>query len=125
MEKKPKIRKGKIVEKGWGHELHIENNEDYCGKLLVFNKGKKFSMHYHIEKYETWFIQKGKLLFRWINPEDAEIIENILNKGDIVTIYQGISHQLEALEDSCIFETSTQDKIEDSYRVWKGDSQES
>ena len=111
------------VTKGWGHELHIENNQDYCAKLLVFNKGKKFSMHYHVEKYETWYIQKGKLIFRWINPQNADIIEDELKEGDIVTIYQGISHQLEALEDSIIFETSTQDKIEDSYRVWKGNSQ--
>ena len=123
MEKLPKVKKGKYVRKGWGHELHIENNEDYCGKLLVFNKGNKFSMHYHVEKYETWFIQKGKLTFRWIHPSNANIIEDILQEGDIVTIYQGIAHQLEALEDSTIFETSTQDKIEDSYRVWKGDSQ--
>ena len=35
----------------------------------------------------------------------------------------GAKKQLEALEDSIIFETSTQDKIEDSYRVWKGNSQ--
>ena len=123
MEKLPKITQGKFVKKGWGNELHIENNHDYCGKLLVFNKGKKFSMHYHVEKYETWYIQKGKLIFKWINPQNADIIENKLTEGDIVTIYQGISHQLEALEDSIIFETSTQDKIEDSYRVWKGNSQ--
>lgn len=123
MDKTPKIKKGKYVSKGWGHELHIENNEDYCGKLLVFNKGKKFSMHYHIEKYETWFIQKGKLKFTWINPKEANNHEDILKEGDIVTIYQGIAHQLEAIEDSIIFETSTQDRIEDSYRVWKGDSQ--
>lgn len=123
MEKKPKITQGKIVNKGWGHELHIENNEDYCGKLLVFNKGKKFSMHYHIEKYETWFVSKGKLKFTWINPEDASLNLDYLEEGCIVTIYQGISHQLEALEDSIIFEISTQDKLEDSYRVWKGDSQ--
>jgi mannose-6-phosphate isomerase-like protein (cupin superfamily) len=74
MEKLPSIIKGKYVEKGWGHELHIENNNDYCGKLLVFNKGKKFSMHYHVEKYETWFIQKGKLRFKWINPSNANIV---------------------------------------------------
>ena len=123
MHRLPKIRKGKTVEKGWGFELHIENNEDYCGKLLVFKEGSKFSMHYHVEKYETWFVQEGKFIFRWINPATAETVEDILNRGDIVTIYQGISHQLEALEDSVIFETSTQDKTEDSFRVWKGDSQ--
>ena len=109
MWKLPEITKGKFVKKGWGNELHIENNCDYCGKLLIFNNGKKFSMHYHVEKYETWYIQKGKLIFRWINPQNADIIEDELKEGDIVTIYQGISHQLEALEDS--------------YRVWKGNSQ--
>ena len=41
MKKLPKITQGKFVTKGWGNELHIENNNDYCGKLLVFNKGKK------------------------------------------------------------------------------------
>ena len=81
MEKLPSIIKGKYVEKGWGHELHIENNNDYCGKLLVFNKGKKFSMHYHVEKYETWFIQKGKLRFKWINPSNANIVEDVLEEG--------------------------------------------
>ena len=123
MEKTPVIKKGKRVAKGWGHELHIENNKDYCGKLLVFNKGKKFSMHYHVDKYETWYVQEGKLKFHWINPQTADIITNTLTQGDIVTIYQGIAHQLEAITDAIIFETSTYDAIEDSYRAWKGDSQ--
>ena len=123
MEKIPKIVKGKTVNKGWGYELHIENNNDYCGKLLVFNKGAKFSMHYHVEKYETWYVQSGELKFRWIDPKSADIIEQLLGPQDIVTIYQGIAHQLEAVEDSIIFETSTTDKVEDSFRVWKGDSQ--
>ena len=30
------------IPKGWGHELIIENNELYCGKLLVFKKGAKY-----------------------------------------------------------------------------------
>jgi len=123
MEKKPIIRQGEYVPKGWGHELHIENNKDYCGKLLVFEKGKKFSMHYHVNKYETWYVQSGTFNFHWIDPQTAEVITDTLTKGDIVTIYQGIAHQLEALTDAIIFETSTHDAVEDSYRAWKGDSQ--
>ena len=26
------------IPKGWGHEIIFENNEKYCGKLLVFKK---------------------------------------------------------------------------------------
>ena len=46
-----------------------------------------------------------------------------IQPGDIVTVYQGIAHQLEAMSDGVIFETSTFDAVEDSYRVEKGDSQ--
>ena len=123
IQKNPVIRKGKTVQKGWGHELHIENNKDYCGKLLVFEAGKKFSMHYHVNKYETWYVQEGMLKFYWIDPKTAEVIEDKLTPGDIVTIYQGIAHQLEAVTDCIIFETSTHDAVDDSYRAWPGDSQ--
>tara|TARA_R110001632_G_scaffold160297_5_gene278622 strand:+ start:1608 stop:1994 length:387 start_codon:yes stop_codon:yes gene_type:complete len=115
--------KESFVKKGWGHELHIENNEHYCAKLLVFDKGKKFSMHYHLDKYETWFVSQGRLKFTWIDPDNADQVVQELNAGDVVTIYQGIAHQLEALEESVIFETSTHDRAEDSFRVSKGDSQ--
>ena len=124
MDKKPKITSGTVVSKGWGREIHIANNENYCGKLLVFEKGKKFSMHYHIDKYETWYVQQGLFNFTWIDPETADTHIKRLGRYDVVTIYQGIAHQLEALEDSIIFEVSTHDRVEDSYRVLKGDSQQ-
>ena len=37
----------KIVEKGWGRETWLHNDEKYCGKILFFNAGKKCSLHYH------------------------------------------------------------------------------
>ena len=120
---RPQITHGKFTHKGWGHELHIENNKDYCAKLLVFKEGKKFSMHYHLDKYETWYVREGKFKFTWIDPKDAERVEETLETGDVVTIHKGLAHQLEALKDGVIFETSTHDKVEDSYRVEKGDSQ--
>ena len=36
---KPNVRRGTEVKKGWGKEIIIENNDQYCGKLLIFNKG--------------------------------------------------------------------------------------
>ena len=32
------IVKPKIVDKVWGQEIWIHNDEEYCGKLLRFNK---------------------------------------------------------------------------------------
>ena len=51
----------KYVEKGWGNEKWIVNCPEYCGKILFFNKGKRCSCHYHLLKYETFYIQSGRI----------------------------------------------------------------
>ena len=120
---KPKVCEGCKVPKGWGEELIIENNEMYCGKLLIFKKGCRFSMHYHLIKDETWYVDKGEFIYRWIDTETAETIEQKLKVGDVVRQRVGQPHQLIALTDGTIFEVSTQHFDEDSYRVVKGDTQ--
>jgi quercetin dioxygenase-like cupin family protein len=111
------------VPKGWGHEVVFENNELYCGKLLCFKAGAKFSMHYHLIKDETWYVKEGTFIYRYIDTRNAEVDETTLREGDTVRQMPGQPHQLEALTDGVIFEVSTQHFDTDSYRVWKGDSQ--
>jgi len=118
---KSKKIESKIVKKGWGKEIWFVNNDEYCGKILCFDKGKKFSMHYHVEKKETWYIAKGKFLFSWICPQKGIVYNEYLNIGDVITNERGEAHQMEALEDSEIFEVSTFHKDSDSYRIEKGD----
>ena len=120
---KPIVCEGCKVPKGWGEELIIENNEMYCGKLLIFKAGCKFSMHYHMIKDETWYVDKGEFLYRWIDTETAEVHEEHLKPGDVVRQRPGQPHQLEAKTEGTIFEVSTTHFDSDSYRVWKGDSQ--
>lgn len=119
----PKIKKTECckIPKGWGHELVIVNNEKYCGKILVFKQGFSFSMHYHLIKQETWYVNKGSFIFTWIDTDTGIKNEMDLNVGDVVTIPIGQPHQLRAKEDSEIFEISTQHFDSDSYRIWKGD----
>lgn len=113
--------KPQIVEKGWGHEKVIYNGETYCGKILSFKEGKKFSLHYHLEKHETWYVIKGKLSLTWIDPIVGKWDGFDLNVGDCVSIHQGVPHQLFAYEDSEVMEVSTPHKDSDSYRIQKGD----
>jgi mannose-6-phosphate isomerase-like protein (cupin superfamily) len=116
-----KIKQPKRVEKKWGHELWIHNDNQYCGKLLVFtHSGNKFSMHYHMLKNETWYVQEGAFQFDWIDTESAERCYTQLQKGDVVYIEKGLPHQLTALTDnSIVFEVSTQHFDEDSYRIYR------
>lgn len=115
------VIKPKKVEKQWGYELWIHNDEEYCGKLLVFEKeGNKFSMHYHLKKKETWYVQQGSFNFLWIDVENGILQSKIIISGESVLIERGLPHQLIALEDnSTIFEVSTQHFDEDSYRIYR------
>ena len=112
----------KFVKKGWGYEKWIINKDLYCGKLLFFNKGKKCSWHYHVEKDEVFYLQSGKMIVRYSEQDNIEECETIiLEPGMNFYIYPGLRHQMEALEDSELFEFSTEHFDEDSYRVIKGD----
>tara|TARA_R110001583_G_scaffold88338_1_gene229233 strand:+ start:2418 stop:2801 length:384 start_codon:yes stop_codon:yes gene_type:complete len=112
----------KYVEKGWGYERWIVNKPEYCGKLLFFEQGKRCSWHFHKEKDEVFYIQSGKILVKYSNSDELEEAEEItLEKGDNFYVYVGLRHQMIALEDTELFEFSTQHFDEDSYRIIKGD----
>lgn len=112
----------KIVPKGWGYEYHIVNKEEYCGKLLVFRSGKKCSWHYHKLKDETFYIQSGCIHLRYGRGDDIrESNVIILKPGDSFHVPRGLRHQMMALEDTELFEFSTQDFETDSYRIIRGD----
>lgn len=120
---KPEVTCGCKILKGWGEEIIIENNELYCGKILRFFAEAKFSMHYHLNKDETWYVKEGEFVYRWIDTEDATIHEKSLVPGDVVRQRPGQPHQLIAITDGEIFEVSTHHEDSDSYRVLPGDSQ--
>lgn len=110
-----------IVPKGWGREIIFVNNDEYCGKLLCFEKDKKFSMHYHIKKKETWYVSKGSFILVWVDTNTGTTYTEYLKVGDVITNERGEPHQLIALEDSEVFEVSTKHYDKDSFRMWKGD----
>ena len=112
----------KFVPKGWGFEKWIVNNDEYCGKLLYFVKGKRCSWHYHVLKDEVFYIQSGKMLVKYSDDDDLKMAkELILERGDNFHVYRGLRHQMIALEDTELFEFSTQHFDEDSIRIIKGD----
>jgi mannose-6-phosphate isomerase-like protein (cupin superfamily) len=111
-----------FVPKGWGFEKWIVNNEEYCGKVLYFVKDRRCSWHYHIKKDEVFYIQSGKMLVKYSEQDDLEKADEVvLERGDNFHVYRGLRHQMIALEDTELFEFSTQHFDEDSYRIVKGD----
>ena len=112
----------KKVKKGWGHETWIVNKPQYCGKLLFFNKGKRCSWHFHKIKDEVFYLQSGKMVvkFSW-EDSNENANEIILEAGQNFYVPTGLRHQMIALEDSELFEFSTEHFDSDSHRIIKGD----
>ena len=108
--------------KGWGREEWICNGPLYCGKKLVFSKGKRCSYHYHKLKDETFFVQEGEVIVNHSFSDDISRANSIkLKKGDRFHVPIGLRHQIVAVKDSTVIEFSTQHFESDSYRVIKGD----
>ena len=112
-----------FVEKGWGYENIWATNDKYCGKLMKFNTGAQFSMHFHSVKDETWYVLDGKFTVRFIDTTTAKISELLLNPRDVWHNPPLLPHQLYCIEEGTIIEVSTADSVEDNYRVMPGDSQ--
>lgn len=118
----------KVVPKGWGEERWIHNDELYCGKILVLNKGKNCSLHYHKLKTETFYLAKGELKMELTDLEHAQmeppqILEEFTMKaGDALLLEPGMVHRFTGIADVTeIFEFSTEHFDSDSHRIQKGD----
>ena len=110
------------VDKGWGWERWICNGPEYCGKLLFFEADKRCSWHYHKLKDEVFYLQSGLMIVKYSEGNDIEkASQKILNPGDNFHVYRGLRHQMIAIQDSELFEFSTQHFDSDSHRIIKGD----
>jgi mannose-6-phosphate isomerase-like protein (cupin superfamily) len=132
----PTLLSAQFRSKGWGFERWLDNNQSYCGKLLYFVKDRKCSIHYHLEKEETFYLHRGRLEIRYCDDVEGlkrqiakcgeRVVHDYMEKvvmepGDIFKVPPGRAHQMLALQDSELFEFSTFHKEEDSYRIMKGD----
>ena len=100
----------KEVDKVWGKEIWMANNNLYCGKKLILEKGKRVSLHKHKNKDETFYIDEGKVLMEVGNKT------KVMEKGDVVRIMPGTLHRYTGLTDAIIIEISTYHEDDDTYR---------
>lgn len=112
-----------VHSKKWGAENWICNTEWFCGKILTFVSGAKFSMHKHLLKNEVFFVKSGKIQLYYYDLSNASMFFKELSIGETAFIPAGQPHQILALEDSEVIEFSSPHYESDSYRVIAGDSQ--
>lgn len=102
----------KEIEKAWGKEIIIADEPEYCGKILVINKGAGSSWHRHPKK-ETFFCLKGKIVLRVQKylfhriPYRQTLL--MTPTSESVNIAPREWHQFHGVENSEIMEVSTHD----------------
>jgi hypothetical protein len=114
-------------QKSWGYEIVWASNEQYCGKILVFeNVGAKSVLNISKNRKKSWFINNGRFKFTFIDIASGKTIEATLEEGKTVDIAEMSPHCVEALQpNSMIFEAGMPDDLEDQFRLSPDDTQTS
>lgn len=101
----------KKVDKIWGNELWLANNELYCGKILTIKKDYFSSIHYHKNKDETFYVLEGKIKLELFGET------KILEQGESIRLKPYTLHRFTGIKDSKIIEISTHHEDSDSHRI--------
>ena len=109
------------IEKPWGWEEILEQNDKYVVKLLHVNAGQRLSLQLHKNKTETLFLYRGVGHITKFDKGGSQynFMAHFLQK---VHIPKGWTHRIEAsrMEDVEFLEVSTPElddvvRIEDDY----------
>lgn len=113
-------RYGQVVNKTWGNEVRIVDNEDnnYSGKLLNINQNEGTSTHFHSKKHKTFYVLNGTLHIEIVEPETAELMTYSVDSEETFEIEQNVAHRLYAKDSGVtVVEVSTYHDNKDVFRV--------
>jgi mannose-6-phosphate isomerase len=94
------------VDKPWGHELIWAHTEQYVGKVLVIEAGRRLSLQRHLVKDESIYVLSGRLLLT-LEDDRGEVRTEELGPGAHRRVRTGRIHRYEAAERCEIIEVST------------------
>ena len=113
-------RYGQVINKSWGNEIRIVDNEenDYSGKILNINQNESTSTHFHSNKHKTFYVLSGTLHIEVIEPQSAEQMNYSIDSEETFEIEQNVAHRLYAKDSGVtVIEVSTYHVDSDVFRV--------
>lgn len=94
----------RLGEKPWGEEWLIALTPLYLGKILKMKAGHRGGLQYHVTKEESFHLVSGSC--RVFFDRGAGLEDAVMRPGETYHVPCGAVHQVEALEDSVLFEVS-------------------
>lgn len=103
------------MDKPWGHELIWAHTDQYVGKILVIEAGRRLSLQKHEIKDESILVRAGRL--RLYLEDDAGVVQvEELGPGEHRHVRTGRIHRYEAIERCELIEVSTPE-LDDVIRI--------
>lgn len=107
------------VDKPWGFEDYLEENEDFVIKRIKLNEGQRSSLQLHERKREWVRVESGALQLE-IGPSADALEVLTLRAGEVYRVPPGTVHRVLATEDVVILEVATPGdddivRLEDDY----------
>ena len=113
-------RYGSVSNKDWGNVIKVIDNEEnnYSGRILNINQNQMTSTHFHSKKHKTLYVLQGTLTIEIIEPDNAELVQYVVDSEECFEIEQNVAHRLMAKDGGVtVIEVSTFHHDEDVYRV--------
>jgi len=107
-----------IKEFNWGREIIWAAKENYCGKILIFEKADSTTaLHFHKSKDKSWFVNAGKFLVTWIDTKDGQAYSKELPEGSVFDIPALTPVKLKALQDNSAMAECSNSVEDDFYKI--------
>ncbi|MDP2750265.1 MAG: cupin [Nanoarchaeota archaeon] len=99
------------IDKPWGYEEILENNEKYTVKRLMMKHGHQCSYQYHEKKLETIVVLSGILTIIGENGDKD------YKAGEVITILPLEKHRMAARRVDAIYLECSTSELDDVIRV--------
>tara|TARA_Y100000389_G_C17411848_1_gene491387 strand:- start:1155 stop:1493 length:339 start_codon:yes stop_codon:yes gene_type:complete len=107
-----------IKEHEWGREIVWSAKENYCGKILVFEKAEKsMPLHFHKSKEKSWFVNAGTFLITWVDTADGKAYSKELPEGSVFEVPALTPVKLQALQDNSAMAECSNSSEDDFYKI--------
>lgn len=103
------------IDKPWGYEELLENNDFYVVKRLFMKKGCRCSLQFHEFKHETIYVLSGKLKIT-IGSDLDSMTDIILSENEYIAIASHVRHRMEGVSD-CLYLESSTNQLDDVVRI--------
>lgn len=100
-----------VIEKVWGKEEILKQDNNYMVKRLTMNAYQRCSLQYHEHKQETIYVLQGPL---FVYLQDNRLV---LNSGDYLTIEPHQQHRMEAGSWSAVYLEASTNHPNDVVRI--------